>query len=86
MFCKSDGTIIFVAFPFATFSSDSRLFKVRTDLSAPASFNSFIASALPSAAFTTASFSASAFKIALCFLPSAIKILDFFSRYVILKI
>ena len=36
--CISDGMMIFVALPSATFVSASRLFSVRTDSSAPASF------------------------------------------------
>lgn len=43
--CRSDGTTIFVAFPFARTPSASRLFKVRTASSAPASLIARIPSA-----------------------------------------
>ena len=76
--CRSDGTTIFVAFPFARTPSASRLFKVRTASSAPASLiaripSAFacctlrIASAWPSASRIRFSFSASARRIAACF-------------------
>ena len=84
-----DGTIIFVALPFAILASASRLFKVSTLSSAPASFNIRIPSALalctfkiasasPSASFIIFSLSASAFNIAACFSASASRIADSF--------
>lgn len=87
--CRSDGTTIFVAFPFARTPSASRLFKVRTASSAPASLmaripSAFacctlrIASAWPSASRIRFSFSASARRIAACFSASASRIADCF--------
>ena len=87
--CRSDGTTIFVAFPFARTPSASRLFKVRTASSAPASLiaripSAFacctlrIASAWPSASRIRFSFSASARRIAACFSASASRMADCF--------
>lgn len=67
--CRSDGTTIFVAFPFARTPSASRLFKVRTASSAPASLMARIPSAFACCTLRIASAWPSASRIRFSFLP-----------------